>query len=315
MPDNPVCSIVVPVYNSTDNLRELARTVDRVFHDTVHADYELIFVDDGSPNPKTWPTLRELAGEKSAVLAIRLTRNFGQIPATLCGLEASRGEAVVVMDDDLQHRPEDIPLLLSARDHDVAVARFGRRSHGALSRLTSRIKGFFDWVILGKPRHLQYSSFLMLKRTIIRGMLAVETSYPLLLPLILHCTRDVVNVDVQHEPRKRGRSGYSLRTRFRLFTNLLISNSSFVLSVIGFLGISIAFVTFGLFVFFLIRKLAVGIGVSGWTSLMVTVLGIGGVHLFSVGIIGTYLIRIIHTSERRPGYVVRCDTRQEEGGE
>jgi glycosyltransferase involved in cell wall biosynthesis len=299
-------SIVVPVYNTSDSLPLLADRVRAVFAGAIRQPFELIFVDDGSPNPRTWPALEQLARSDAGVIAVQLTRNFGQSAALLCGLEIARGDYVILMDDDLQHLPEEIPSLVSAQAHDVVIARFRCRRHGPIERLTSAVKGFFDWLLIQKPRHIRHSSFLLMHRTIAQGVLAVRTSYPLLSPLIYHVTRDVVNVEVEHDPRRHGASGYTLRKRARLFSNLIINNSAFFLTLIGALGIGIACLAFALFAYYLARKLFHGIGLTGWTSLMLVILGIGGVLLFSVGVIGTYLLRIIHTSESRPSYVVRC---------
>ena len=310
--DRPVYSIVVPVYDSVSSLPLLAERVERVFRERIRRSYELLFVDDASPNPDTWRTLEALAARDDAVRAIRLTRNFGQSSAQLCGLATARGDYIVGMDDDLQHPPEEIPRLIAAQHHDVVFARFRRRRHRLSRRFTGRIKSYFDWLLLGKPFHLQHSSFFLMQRAIASGMLAVRTPFPMLSPLIYHTTRDVVNVDVEHHPREHGRSGYNLAKRLRLFSNLIINNSAFLLTVIGILGVSVSLFSFGLFLFYLFRKVFFGVGLSGWVSLMLAVLGIGGILLFAVGVIGTYLVRIIQTSETRPSYVVRYDSGEPE---
>ncbi|MCK4412800.1 MAG: glycosyltransferase [Candidatus Eisenbacteria sp.] len=307
----PLYSVVVPVYDSADSLPLLAERVTRVFREEIGQPSELIFVDDDSPNPETWPTLRRLARSFPEVIALRLTRNYGQSAAMLCGLAEARGEYVITMDDDLQHPPEAIPLLVAAREHDVVIAHFPRKQHGWFKRFTSRIKGYFDWLLLRKPFHIHHSSFVLMRRPIVRGVLSVHTPYPLLFPLVFHTTRDVVNVVVQHDKRELGRSGYTFSKRLKLFSNLIINNSALLLTTIGYLGISVSFLALVVFVYYLLRKFMHGIGVSGWTSLMLALLGIGGVLLFSIGIIGTYLVRIIHTAESRPSYVVRHDSRQE----
>ncbi|MFH1144027.1 MAG: glycosyltransferase, partial [Candidatus Eisenbacteria bacterium] len=272
------------------------------------------FIDDASPNPQTWPTLQRLAAEAECVRAIRLTRNFGQSAALLCGLSAARGDYIVTMDDDLQHPPEEIPRLIAAQEHDVVFGRYRKRRHGLFDRLTSRVKSWFDWLILRKPFHIQHSSFLLLRREVIGGILAVRTPFPLLSPMIYHATRDVVNVEVEHCARGDGRSGYTFAKRLSLFSNLIINNSAFLLTLIGVLGVSVSFLAIFLFLFYLGRRVFFGVGLSGWTSLMLAVLGIGGVLLFSIGVIGTYLVRIIQTSESRPGYVVRYDSAGAAGG-
>jgi len=311
----PRYSIVVPVYDSAATLAPLAERVRRVFAESAAASYELIFVDDASPNPLTWPALEGIAARDAAVRVIRLTRNFGQSAAVLCGLSAARGDYVITMDDDLQHPPEELPRLMAEQRHDVVYGRFRRRRHALSRRMSSRVKSWFDWLLLEKPFHVQHSSFLLMRREVAAGVLGVRTPFPLLSALIYHTTRDVVNVDVEHHPRAVGRSGYTFARRLRLFSNLIINNSAFLLTLIGILGVSVSFLALGLFSFYLIRRLVFGVGLSGWISLMLAVLGIGGVMLFSIGVIGTYLVRIIQTSESRPSFVVRYDSGAPDGFE
>ena len=137
-------SIVIPVFNSSDTLEELAVRIAEVFSEQPDDEYELIFVDDSSILPETWPTLVRLAEEDPSVGAVQLSRNFGQQAATLCGLRESRGDVVITMDDDLQHVPEDIPEFLKLSRFDVVVGQFDRKRHGLFKRTTSRIKGLFS---------------------------------------------------------------------------------------------------------------------------------------------------------------------------
>ena len=109
-------SVVIPVYNSNRSLPELVKRLHAVFRDKLAETYEIILVDDGSPRPETWETLRSVATGDPLVRTFRLAKNFGQGCALLCGLDKARGKWIITMDDDLQHRPEDIPLLAAHRD-------------------------------------------------------------------------------------------------------------------------------------------------------------------------------------------------------
>jgi dolichol-phosphate mannosyltransferase/undecaprenyl-phosphate 4-deoxy-4-formamido-L-arabinose transferase len=296
-------SIVVPVYDSP-SLEALTVAIDAVFRDAAD-DYEIVFVDDASPNERVWPALERLARRSSSVRALQLTRNFGQQPATLCGLREARGDVVITMDDDLQHDPADLPLLLSRADHDIVIAQFERKEHGLLRRLASRAKGFFDEILIGKPKGLQLSSFRLLSRTTVEGILSIRTPNPFLPALMFHVSKDVVGVPVRHAPRAGGRSGYTPRKLLRLFSNLVINNSSLLLRGVAAAGILFAFSSFVLAAIVIYRKLADKVAVQGWTSLMAAVLLTGGLLLVSVGIMGEYLIRIIQSAEARPTYFVR----------
>lgn len=297
-------SIVIPVYGSPV-LEELADRVDAVFRDRPEDDYEIVFVDDRSPDPRIWLTLERLAQERERVKAIQLTRNFGQQAATLCGLREARGEVAITLDDDLQHDPRDIPKLLAHANHDIVIGQFERRRHSLFRRAMSRIKGFFDQALIGKPRSIQLSSFRLLGRTVVDGILSIRTPHPFLPALMFHVSKDVVGVPVGHAARREGRSGYTLRKLFRVFSNLLINNSSLVLRLVGGVGIFFAVISFLLAALVVYRRIFHGVAVQGWASLFVALLFIGGLLLVSLGVVGEYLLRIIESSENRPTYLVR----------
>ncbi len=305
-------SVVIPVYNSTV-LEELATRIDAVFAGLPDTDYELIFVDDASPDPRVWPTLEELTRRFDPVRAIQLTRNFGQQPATLCGLAEARGDFVITMDDDLQHAPEDIPKLLALTDWDIVIGQFDRRRHNLFRRLTSRAKGYFDRIILGKPKGIQMSAFRMLSRTVVDGVLSIRTPHPFLPALMFHVSQNVTGARVGHSSRREGRSGYTLWKLIRVFSNLMINNSSLVLRLVGNLGILFAGISFLMAILVIYRKLVHGVSAQGWTSLLATQLLLGGLLLFSVGIVGEYLIRIIESSESKPTYFVRRRVKMDKG--
>lgn len=296
-------SIVIPVYNSAV-LADLVARIDAVFAGRPEQ-HEILFVDDSSPDPAVWQTLERLSETNPAVRAVQLTRNFGQHAATLCGLREARGEFVITMDDDLEHSPEEIPKLLARRDQDVVVGQFKAKQHGPLTRASSQLKGVFDWLLLGKPRHIQLSSYRMLSRVVVDGMLTIRTAHPFIPALILHVTKDIAGVDMDHGRRPRGRSSYTLAKRIRLFTDLIIHNSSLVLRLVGQLGLVLSLVSGLMAGYIVYRKLAHSIGVMGWASVLTTQLLIGGLLLFSVGIVGEYLVRIIESSEAKPTYFVR----------
>lgn len=299
---SPRLSLVVPVYNSGPSLIELA---DRAAAALRGIDHEIIFVDDGSTAAETWPTLRALAAARPGVMAVQLTRNFGRAAAVLCGIEHARGAVIVTLDDDLQHRPEDIPALYALREHDVVVAQFPVRHHGWLNRLTSRIKAVFDHKILGVPRHIRMTSFLLLRAETARNMLRIRTPYPFIPALVFFATKDVASVNVEHTARKFGRGELTFRHRVRMFSHLIINNSSYLLKVIAGIGLTAAVGSILLGLYLLIRWPFASRIVAGWTSLMLMGLTMGGLILFTLGVIGEYLIRIIYSIERRPPFLVR----------
>ena len=297
-------SIIIPVYNTVSPLYELVSSIKGVFK-TIDKQYEIIMVEDCSPNENTWKTLESIASENPEVIAIQLSRNFGQQPATLCGLAEASGDFMITMDDDLQHNPEDIPKLIEQSDHDIVVAQFSDVKHSLFRRVASSIKSYFDSLLIGKPRHIKLSPFRMINRTTVDGMLAIKTPSPFIPALMFHVSKDVVGVTFEHHPRREGKSNYTFSKMLGVFNNLIIGNSSFLLKAIGYLGVIIAFFSLVYAAIIVVDQLLNPSTIPGWTSVIVSILFVGGLLLFSVGIMGEYLIRIIAGIESRPSYVIR----------
>jgi dolichol-phosphate mannosyltransferase/undecaprenyl-phosphate 4-deoxy-4-formamido-L-arabinose transferase len=194
---------------------------------------------------------------------------------------------------------------MAERSHDAVIARLARKKHSAFKRFTSWIKGYFDYLLIGKPRHLSLSAFRLIRGDIAKMMLLRSTPYPFMPALLFSVTQDVVNVDIEHHPRTEGKSHYTLGKMISVFSNLLISNSSLLLRLTGLLGLSASVLSALAAVYVLIKKIAGGMAVPGYASVVLLLLFFGGLTLFSLGIIGEYLIRLVATSERRPAWLIR----------
>ena len=298
-------SIVIPVFNSTESLKVLVEKISSVMEDRLDSSYEILFVDDCSQDDHTWKIITSLADTKAEVKGIRLRKNVGQHQATFCGFSLASGGTIITMDDDLQHDPGDIPFLLECSGADAVIAVFKSKKQGLFRNITSRIKELFDTAILKKPSNIKLtSSFRVIKKEIVREILKVHTSFPLVGSLIWSVTDNIVNISLDHHPRHSGKSGYSFFRRLTLFSNLVFNHSSLILRFMSKLGILTAFagITFGLILAG--RKILFGNVAQGWTSLEVTILVLGGLILLSLGVIGEYLYRILTAVEIRPRYVI-----------
>ena len=298
-------SVVIPVYNSNRSLPELVKRLNAVFQNKMAEPHEIIMVDDGSPRPETWQTLRALSAADPRVRVFRLAKNFGQGCALLCGMSYAKGDWIVTMDDDLQHRPEDIPQLAAHREHDVVIARFPEKACGPFKQLTSNLKGRLDARLLGKPRHITSSPFRLMKRHVVESMLTIRTPRPFLIAMILAVTADVVNADVTHDSRKYGRSNYTLRNSFSMMSNMLFNNSSFMLRSMSVFGFTMASLSILYGIYLVLRRIVQNHVPAGWTSLMVVVLISSGIVIFCLGILGEYIARLIESAESRPTWVIR----------
>lgn len=301
-PQAPDYSVVVPVYNSGPQLRELVDRLTRVFEDSVGASHEIILVDDGSTNPVTRSLLPQLA-ELPNVLVVRLTKNFGKAGAVMAGLSQSRGQWAVTIDDDLQQLPEDIPKLIALRAHDMVTARHGKRKHSWSRELTSRIKQRFDSAVLGYTVPL--SALKLINRRVVDGMLARAADQPFIPALIIEVTSDIVAVETSHHKSAYAKSRYTLRSRWRQFTNLLYGNSGFMMRVAAWSGMAMILLAV-VAAFALLAGLAAGV-LSDITSgfIIVVIFLVGGANLAAIGISGEYLVRIMGVSSKRPAFVIR----------
>ena len=220
-------SVVIPVYNSSRSLWELAERIDRTFREKIGTAHETVFVDDASTDADTWPTLERITRRYPGTAAIRLAENHGQQTATLVGLAETGGDRVIAMDDDLQHRPEDIPRLIPHGAHDLVVAYFKEKKHAFLVQCTSLLKDQFSRIWFGHSRPVRFSSFWMADGRLARRLAAGFSPQPLLAPLFFTATRDAVNVVLEHGVRREGRSGYSLWKRGKTFTSWILSRNPF----------------------------------------------------------------------------------------
>jgi len=298
-------SIVIPVYNSSSSLTELVVRIHRVFQEILAKSYEIIFVDDGSPNVATWKTLEKLSSDYSTIKAIQLTRNFGKPGALICGLTEAKGNYIITMDDDLQHLPEDIPALVMHQEHDAVIGGFQDKKHSISKKIFSSLNNWFESKLIGKPRHIRSSPFKLIKKEIVDAMLEIKTPYPSIAALLYYVTKDAVMVTVSHGERSDNVSGFTFRKMLRSFSNLVINNSAGLLQLIAGMGIAISIISSLLALYFFLKKLIIGINVTGWTSLMIAVTVLGGLILFSIGVVGEYLIRIINGVERKPAFIIR----------
>ena len=145
----------------------------------------------------------------------------------------------------------------------------------------------------------------MIKSEIIPNMLSIKSPNPFIPALIFNCTKDAVMVDISHGKREYGKSSFTLSKMIRSFSNLLFNNSSLLLRLVAYTGITFSICSFLFGLFLIIKKLLIGSAYPGWTSLMVLLLFTSGLVLLSIGIVGEYLVRIIRGVEQKPSFIIR----------
>lgn len=299
-------SVVVPVYNSEKSLEELQRRLAKTF-ESMDKTFEIIFVDDASRD-ESLAVLRSLyEANPGTVRVISLYRNQGQQVALMSGFGFCEGDVVVTIDDDLQHSPEDIPALYEVlqQGQDVVIGSYAQKAHGRLQNLGSRFVRWLNRRIFQTPRELRLSSFRLIRKDVVRHLLSFRTSFPYISGMIFSTTGRVANVEVSHEQRQHGRSGYTLPKLVKLSYNLLINYSALPLRLIGYVGImasAVAFVAGGVFV---IRQMVTGGAPEGWTSLIVLLSFFSGIIFAMLFVMAEYVSRLLTEAAARPTQPIR----------
>ena len=300
-------SLVIPVYGSELVLPELVSQIKATLLDTksVGDNFEIIFVCDRSPD-NSWRVIQVLSTEHPQVYGILLRMNAGQHNALMAGFAQAKGALIVTMDDDLQHSPADIPKLLHVieQGYDVAYARFKNRNHALWKVAGSRVNNLVAGYLMQKPRDLYLSPFRAMKAEIRDDILRYHGPYVYVDGLILSVTRNIASVDVDHHDRYAGEGNYGLRKSMSLWLKMATSFSIVPLRLTSLLGMLFSGMGFLMAILLIIQKFTLNLMPVGWSSLIVTILIIGGFQLLALGMLGEYLGRVLLTINSRPQYVI-----------
>jgi dolichol-phosphate mannosyltransferase len=301
----PSLSIVSPVYCCADCLRELcARIAASV--STIGEDYEIILVDDASPD-NAWPVLRELCAGDARIKAVGLSRNFGQHYAIAAGLEHARGDWIVVMDCDLQDRPEEIPKLHArAREgYDVVFAERQARRDGWLKRTASRAFIAVLNYLSGADYDYRTANFGIYSRAVVDAVRSMGDRSRFFPVMVRWTGFRRTSVPVQHDARRDGGSAYSFPKLLRLALDIILSYSDKPLRLVAALGLFVSVIALGMTAFSLYRYLHGDVTVAGYTSVIASMWLLAGVTLFCMGVIGLYVGRVFESVKLRPTFIVR----------
>jgi polyisoprenyl-phosphate glycosyltransferase len=299
-------SVVIPVYGCDSCLTDLCDRLQSAL-EPLTGDYELIFVDDRSPDG-SWSVLQGLAQERPALRLVRLSRNFGQHAAITAGLFESTGRRVVVMDCDLQDRPEDIPRLWAEAEkgYEVVLSRRHRRRQSLLRRLTGHLYYRLRNVLVRTDMYTNYTNLSMISRKVVDAFLTLRDKDRQYLLIVLWLGYDQTEIEVDPDDRREGRSSYSVRQLLKVAVDGIFFQSTVLLRWVIYAGFALAGLGVSLAAYTFIVFLA-GRHVPQWTALPMTVLLLAGFIIISGGVTGLYVGKIFDQVKGRPLYVV--DTR------
>ena len=300
--------MIVPVYRSAPILPSLVARLEPVLRSCAPA-FELVLVDDSSPD-ESWRVIGELARAHPWVRGMCMMRNFGQHGALLCGIRTARYDVTLTMDDDLQHPPEEIPRLVAelARGFDVVYGSPRTETHGFLRGLASRMTKLALSQAMGVATARRASAFRAFRTNLREAFSGYGSGFVSIDVLLTWGTTRFSSVEVRHDPRAGGVSGYSVGKLLTHALNMLTGYSAKPLQIASLTGF--VFTLFGLFVlgFVLYRYVTEGGSVPGFPFLASVIVIFSGAQLFALGIMGEYLARIHFRMMSRPAYAVRAST-------
>jgi len=301
-----VISIICPCYNEADVIEEFVRRLTRVLGTDIST-YELVCVNDGSTD-NTLPKLLALKKEPLSLRIIDLSRRFGKEAALAAGLDHASGEAVIIIDADLQDPPELIPALVASwqEGNKVVVARRVDRSADSLVKRQSarafyRLHNLMSDIAIP----LDVGDFRLMDREVVDVLCKLPERQRFMKGLFSWIGYDYVVVDYVREKRAGGRTKFNWWRLWNLGLEGITGFSTAPLRIWTYVGLVISTAAFLYGGYIFVRTLAFGIDLPGYASLLTTVLFLGGVQLISLGVIGEYIGRIYMESKGRPIYIVR----------
>ncbi len=298
-------SVVIPVFNAEASISELCEQLIQELT-SLGSEFEIVFVEDCS-HDGSWRVIEDLAANEARIRGLKLSRNFGQHNALLCGIRAARYNIIVTMDDDLQHPPSELNTLLNklTEGYDVVYGTPLEEQHGVLRDIASQLTKVTLQGAIGVENARHISAFRAF-RTYLRDGFADYRSPNVSIDVLLSwVTSNFAVTKVRHDRRLAGESNYTLRKLIRHALNLMTGFSTLPLKIASVVGF--AFTVFGLCVlaWVLVRYLVAGSSIPGFPFLASIIAIFSGAQLFTLGIFGEYLARIHLRTMDRPAYVIR----------
>lgn len=301
-----IYSIIAPIYNERDNLPELHRRVSEVMK-SMGQPWELILVDDGSTDGST-ELIRELAKQDEHVRPVIFARNFGHQLAVTAGLDYSRGDAVIIIDADLQDPPELIPQMTEkwAEGHEVVYAvRAEREGESWFKLWTASLFYRLIYRITDVKIPLDTGDFRLMDRKVVNVLKSMRERHRFLRGMSAWVGFRQVGVEYKRAARTAGETKYPFRKMLRLALNAITGFSYFPLQVATFFGFFSAGIAILAIPVVIYLRASGSQAFFGQATTLIAVLFLGGVQLISLGILGEYIGRLYDEAKGRPLYIVR----------
>lgn len=301
-------SVVIPVYRSETTLPELCRRITAALEARSMGPFEIVLVEDCGGDG-SWQVIERLAAQDARIRGIRLSRNFGQHAATICGISQSRGVWIATMDDDLEQAPEDLPLLYdrAQEGHDLVYGIYDERSHKSWRNATSELA---RWMFKQAIPSLNdaYTSFRCIRGDIARTLNQFDSPFPFVDGYLCWLTNRFATVTVPHGARAHGKSNYTFRKLLTHTINIFVTFSDLPLRMASWIGMLFFVIGMAWLAVIVLGRLSGLIAVSGFASIMAAIMLFGGIQMLILGVFGEYLGRMNFKSSRKPLFLVAEST-------
>ncbi len=299
-------SVIIPIYNEVDNIPELYNRLNKIVN-LVSKTNELIFINDGSKD-NSLMIIKQLSIENKNIKFINLSRNFGHQIAVSAGLDLCKGNAVVIIDADLQDPPELIKDMMKKyhEGYDVVYAkRIKRKGESWFKKMTAKIFYRILKKITSINIPVDTGDFRLINRKIVDCLKQMPEQNKFLRGQIAWLGFKQTFIEFEREERKRGTTGYPFSKMLKFALDGITSFSDKPLNFVTQAGIVVSLLSFIVIIYSLYGYYINGKNITGWTSIIISVLFLGGVQLISVGIIGLYISRINKNIINRPLYLIQ----------
>ena len=300
----PSVSAVIPVFNAAASLEKLHTELSRVLPQCSD-DYEIVLVEDCGRDD-SWQVIERLCAADPRTRGIRLSRNYGQHNALLCGIREARHDVIVTLDDDLQNPPSEIPKLLAILDDgvDVVYGTPERESHGVLRDVASVMTKVALQKSMGVETARNVSAYRAFRTHLRDGFQQYQGPFVSIDVLLTWSTTRFRAIPVKHAPRAEGKSNYNFGKLFNHAFNMLTGFSTVPLQIASLTGFLFTLFGIGVLIWVVGRYLIEGAGIPGFPFLASIIAIFSGVQLFALGVIGEYLARIHFRTMDKPSFVV-----------
>lgn len=302
----PLISFVIPCYGSQDTVTYVLDGIDAVMRERPAYDYEVIAVVDGSPD-KVDEVLAQRASWHSELKVIVLSKNYGQASATMAGYNYASGSCIVTLDDDGQCPVDRVWSLIDEveKGHDLAVAKYPKKKQSWFKNAGSRLNTLMARWIVGCPKGFEMSNFFAFNRLVQKHVISYKNPYPYIFGLAFQVTDRVVNVTMDENERIAGETNYNVKKLLSLWLNGFTSFSVKPLRIADLFGLVCALAGFFLGSYTVVTRLISPEVPAGYSSIIASVLFIGGLLMILIGLTGEYIGRIFICINDAPQYAVR----------